>query len=212
MPPRQVWFIRHAESMANTGAACKETNEQVPLSALGFKQAKELAGVLERAPSLFVCSPYLRAQQTAAPILEKFPDVACETWPVQEFVYLRGLAFEIFRNTTPEELKVRVENYWNTVSPDYNDGQGTESFNQLLKRARDVIQKLESSSQGYIVVFTHNLFMWALWMLINRSTLMPVEMMRMQTKLYHGFKIPNVGILKAQVIDGKLGFSGPAGV
>ena len=40
---REVWFIRHAESVANAGARTREA-PTYPLSDLGFRQAAELAG------------------------------------------------------------------------------------------------------------------------------------------------------------------------
>ena len=40
-------------------------------------------------PSLIVTSLFLRTQQTAAPTIERFPDVPVEVWPIEEFTYLQ---------------------------------------------------------------------------------------------------------------------------
>ena len=57
---REVWFIRHAESVANAGARTREA-PTYPLSDLGFRQAAELAVALHVEPELIITSPYIRA-------------------------------------------------------------------------------------------------------------------------------------------------------
>jgi broad specificity phosphatase PhoE len=45
------------------------------LTELGWSQAREVAANWTETPSLIVTSPYLRTQQTAAPTIERFPNV-----------------------------------------------------------------------------------------------------------------------------------------
>jgi broad specificity phosphatase PhoE len=203
MPSRQVWFIRHAESMANAGA-CDEPVDQVPLTPKGFDQAEALANIFTSAPSLIICSPYIRTQQTASPTRNRFPHVPCEIWPVQEFTYLKRLTPEEWILSTPQQRQAIAENYWRTASPDYVDGPGMESFNQLLNRVKMIFEKLEKSQEAFTVVFTHNVFLLAARMLGELSDLSPEEMMRRQTSLYRNSSVPNCGIVKAEVIDGRL--------
>lgn len=89
-----VRFIRHGQSIANAGAFTADP-AGIALSALGHAQAQQLADGLDRAPRLIVSSPFLRAQQTAAPTRLRYPEAASETWPIQEFTYLHRLAASI---------------------------------------------------------------------------------------------------------------------
>ena len=82
-----MWLVRHGESVANLAATAAELSgletitvdnrdADVPLSPTGRQQAKALGHWLaensgDRAPSRIWCSPYLRAEQTAALSLEE---------------------------------------------------------------------------------------------------------------------------------------------
>ena len=86
-----AWLIRHGESVANAGGAVSSFSE-IPLTARGRQQAELFAARFDELsadpPTLIVQSPYLRARQTAEPLIRRFAGVPVETWPVQEFTYL----------------------------------------------------------------------------------------------------------------------------
>ena len=98
MPPAVSWLIRHGQSTANAGLPSADY-EEVPLTALGHRQAREVARRVERQPDLLIVSPFLRAKETAGPIRERWPGSLCEVWPIQELTYLSP---ERCRGTTPE--------------------------------------------------------------------------------------------------------------
>ncbi|MCL1962490.1 MAG: histidine phosphatase family protein, partial [Desulfovibrionaceae bacterium] len=81
-------FIRHGQSTGNAGVPCHDL-ASIELTDLGHEQARDIAGSWTEAPSLIVTSPYLRTRQTAAPTMERFPDVPVEVWPIEEFTYLQ---------------------------------------------------------------------------------------------------------------------------
>ncbi|WP_367161082.1 phosphoglycerate mutase family protein (plasmid) [Kozakia baliensis] len=75
------------ESAANAGGATFDPGD-IPLSARGEAQARDLANRLTEAPDLIVHSPFLRTYQTAAPTIARYPDAPVVVWPIQEFTYL----------------------------------------------------------------------------------------------------------------------------
>jgi broad specificity phosphatase PhoE len=163
----RVWLIRHGESEANAGAAAGEPGASV-LTARGRAQADGLAAALPRAPALIVHSPYVRAVQTADATARRFPGVAREEWPVQEFSYL-GMFHD--RLSTSAEREPYVLDYWDRADPHLSLG-GAETFAGLLDRARDLLDRLTQQPTGPVAVFTHGTFMRAVaWTLLSGDPL-----------------------------------------
>ena len=98
-------FIRHGESTGNAGIPCND----LALKDLGWRQASEVAASWTETPDLIVTSPYLRTQQTAAPTIERFPEVPLEVWPIQEFTYLQPSRWN---GTLSSERMQFIERYW----------------------------------------------------------------------------------------------------
>lgn len=157
----KIWLIRHGESTANAGAITSN-HKTIPLSLLGQEQAKHISISFVETPTLIITSPFTRTQQTAEPTIKRFPNTRCEVWSVEEFTYLSP---ETCINTTAAERKERVNEYWERLDPDFIDGVGAESFNQLLFRAKTAIDRLNQFSDGFIVMFTHAQFMRAMHVL-----------------------------------------------
>lgn len=86
----RVFLIRHGQSESNAGLRSADPGS-APLTPDGHRQARQIARVLADVPALIVTSPYLRARQTAQPTISRFPQAACQEWPVQEFTYLGDL-------------------------------------------------------------------------------------------------------------------------
>lgn len=165
-PVIKVRLIRHGESQANAGFATDDP-ATIPLTPKGWEQARAIAESFESAPDLIICSPFLRAQQTAAPTIERFPGVPVETWDIQEFTYLDPARCA---GTTVEQRRVWVAEYWNRRDPHYRDDgwdlpqewkPRCEPFSALKRRATEFVNKLEKSSARDIVVFGHGQFFTA---------------------------------------------------
>ena len=153
-----IYLIRHAESVGNAGGK-NFSNALNPLTEKGIQQSIKLLQRIPAKPDLIVVSPYQRSQQTAEPLIKKYPDVPVEIWKVQEFT---SLDLSLYEDTTHDERKVIQKEYLAKNDPDFIHGEGAESFNQLLQRADDMLDKLKNIDKDkFVVIFTHGHFIRA---------------------------------------------------
>lgn len=167
-----AFLIRHAESTANAGQV-SDSPATIPLTTQGQQQADQLAEQFEYAPHLVISSPFIRTLQTAIPTLKRFPSVAYDIWAIQEFTYLSPVAC---KHTTAAQRHPLVEAYWQRNDPAYVDGAGAESFNELIQRVKDFLQKLQNQ-YGLLYVFTHGQFMRATQLVLNHPELSTTQLM-----------------------------------
>ncbi len=187
---REVWFIRHAESVANAGARTREA-PTYPLSELGFRQAAQLAAALHVEPELIITSPYVRAQQTADFAIRKFPMVPVEEWPVQEVQYLDPA---LCTDTTQDERRVLSDAYWERCDPHFA-APDAESFADFITRVADALHRLTQRMERTIFVFCHGRVMDAVaWLHLSPATV-DAHAMRRFFHFIHGFTVPNCAIL-----------------
>src|SRR2546423_287087 len=124
MLTKTVWFIRHAQSEANSELPTNQPSE-IRLTPLGKAQAQHLAQCFVESPFLIVTSPFSRTKETAEPTCQRFPTVRCEEWPIEEFTYLEPSRYV---GTTAVQRRPMVQAYWDRSDPFYVDGRGAESF------------------------------------------------------------------------------------
>jgi len=117
-------------------------------------------------PDLIITSPYERTKQTAAPLIEKFPNVPVEEWPIQEFTYL---SLDRCNGTTILERKPWTEEYWKKENPFYSDGDGAESWLSFMNRASDIIEKIKARKERFIVLFSHEYFIAAIKYILSKE-------------------------------------------
>lgn len=190
----EVWLVRHGQSIENAGSAGPGLG-LAPLSSEGQRQALALAGFLPQAPDLLVVSPYRRSQDTAAPILARFPALRREVWPVQEFSYLDPAHYD---GSTTAQRRPAVEDYWRRCDPDYQDGPGAERFVDLLARARDVLERLRRAS-GFVVMVSHGQFLRALLLGLVQGLDFPDQaLMRRFLGLRQAIVLPNCGLVRVR--------------
>ncbi|MCP2340975.1 histidine phosphatase family protein [Actinomadura rupiterrae] len=196
---RRVWLIRHGESESNAGLPTNGPGA-APLTALGRRQAERVAAMIPSAPSLIVSSTFVRARETALPARRRFPDVPYEEWPVQEFTYLGSLHGP---NTTAEQRRPYSKSYWDRSDPALVDGGDGESFQDLITRARLMLDTLAARPErGLITVFTHGLFMRAaMWTLLTGITKPTSEQMRQFRHFIETSATPNATI--AELVRGE---------
>ena len=152
---KKIWLIRHGESIANAGEPTQD-HSTIPLSEQGIKQALALALQIPEEPNLIVTSPYLRAQQTAMLTIGRFPHAATGIWDcIHEFVYLAPATCV---GTTFAQRRPRVISYWRKLDPDYIDGEGAESYRQLIERIEQTLAILQRRQERFILLFTHAQF------------------------------------------------------
>ena len=160
MPPGLIWLVRHGQSASNAGLPAVGHGE-VPLTALGQEQAREVARRVDRQPDRLIVSPFLRAQETAAPIRERWPRTPCEVWPIQELTYLSPARC---RGTTADVRRPWIEAYWRGCDPDYVDGPDAESFRAFMARLGDFDSRLSALDGNFAIAVGHGQFFRAyLW-------------------------------------------------
>jgi len=149
-----IQLIRHAESAGNAGLPTNDP-ASIPLTGKGHEQAAELAATFTTAPDLIVVSPYLRTLQTAAPLISRFPQAVVEEWAVQEFTYLNPTKYA---GTTETQRGNFAQSYWQRCDPHWNDGDGAESFADLIARIDALEVRLRQHVGADVVIFTHGYF------------------------------------------------------
>lgn len=165
----KIILVRHGQSTANAGGVTND-HMAIPLTELGWTQARTFAADFSQVPTRFIVSTFLRARQTAYPLLQRFPHTPVEDWPIHEFTYLEPARHN---GTTDAQRMPHVLEYWERCDPSYIDGPSAESFSNFLDRVRHAIQRLSVAPLGAcIVVFTHGLWMQAfrLCLLFPHST------------------------------------------
>lgn len=162
---KNVRLIRHGESAANAGEPTRD-HASIPLTAKGLEQARMVAQSITSPPGLILASPFLRAQATALATTAIYPDAAFETWPVHEFTYLAPARCV---DTTLAERRGWVEAYWERADPAFSDGEGAESFIDLVTRVQAFLKRLAEQPATDIVVFSHGQVMNTVrWLLEKR--------------------------------------------
>ena len=195
---KDLWLIRHGESAANVGILSPYSSE-TSLTEKGHRQAQQVADNFTSTPDLIVQSPFLRAQQTAKPTIERFPKVNCEEWPVQEFTYL---STKKRSGMTSLERNFRVYWYWKRPDANYVDGEGAESFVGLFARVKDMWDEWQRRDEELVVVFCHSMFIYAFDLSLRLNFSVPGRRtMKIFREISSGIAVPNGGILKCRMDD-----------
>jgi 2,3-bisphosphoglycerate-dependent phosphoglycerate mutase len=197
----RIILVRHGQSVANAGGIPPDhiTN---PLTELGHAQAKAFAEDIDYTPTLFLVSPFLRARQTSEPLLQRFPDVPVEEWPIHEFTYLEP---DRHNGTNEEQQMPHILEYWERGDPAYIDGPGAESFTMFLDRARDATRRLvRMAPGGCIVVFTHGLLMQAFRLLTLFPNATDAELMSNFRRFHFSNFIKNTEAIELEAVDGQI--------
>lgn len=197
----RVILVRHGQSVTNAGGRSADQVSN-PLTELGRAQSRDFAERLDCKPTLFVTSPFLRAQQTYEPLRQRFPDVPVEEWPIHEFSFLNP---SLHKGTSEADREPHVVAYWQREDPAYADGPEAESFTLFLDRAREAIRRLVSSSPGgCIVVFTHGFFMQAVRLVLLFPNATDAELMANFQRFHFLNLIQNIGSIEFEVRNGRI--------
>jgi 2,3-bisphosphoglycerate-dependent phosphoglycerate mutase len=200
-PVTRVFLVRHGQSVANAGGRTADHNTN-PLTDLGRTQSANFAEHLPCKPTLFIVSPFLRAQQTAEPLRRRFPDVPVEVWPIQEFTF-RGPGNH--KDSTEADRQPYVDDYWQRQNPAFQAGPGAESFTQFFDRAREAIHRLETTNPGgCIILFTHGYFMQAVRLVVRFPSATDAELMANFLRFHLVNFIQNTDSLEFAIQDGKI--------
>lgn len=186
-----VRFIRHGESLANAGGVTSE-QQSIPLTDLGRAQARAFAAALDTPPDLFITSPFIRARDTAAPSLARYPNVPVEVWPVHEIAVLAPARCV---NTTTMQRLPWVESHWGAADPARCDGEGAETYAEFVARVRMALARLVALPQPFsTIAFSHGQFInGVLWEIGQGSPRVTPETMRGFRAFHLAAPIPNLG-------------------
>lgn len=189
-----LWLIRHGESVSNAGEKT-ENYARMPLTPRGQTQAEQIAQAFPQPPDHILLSPYFRAQQTAAPLMRKYPNVPVGEAAVQEFTYLDSDRCRDLNLTGRQPL---VDAYWDRMDPAYCDGGNSESYSHFARRVRSFLAHA-ATGPGWRVVFTHAQFirgvvLATLWGDLPDS----VESMRAFYAMREWLPVPNGSILRLE--------------
>lgn len=192
---KRILFIRHSESIANAGQKTSDP-ALIEITDLGKKQAIDIANAIEYPPELIITSPYLRTKQTAFPTINKYPNAKHEEWLVHEFTYLSPLKC---KDTTAEDRKNFVHEYWLKNDPFLIDGEGAESFANLIDRSRATIEKLIQIKYDRIAVFSHGQFIGAMIWILKTGGKVSSEGMKDFKDFINSFEIPNASMIQIDI-------------
>jgi broad specificity phosphatase PhoE len=195
-----IWLIRHGESLSNAGHVTAHT-ASVPLTARGQEQAQALADHVTMTPNLCVTTPYIRTAFTAAPLVNRYPEMRREVWPLHEFDCLSHARFQ---STTMAERAPFVKEFWDRADPDFVDGAGAESFNSLLARLQKAQADLCARDERFTVIFTHGRIMQAMRFLLTHGEAEMPKLMPLLGRYSRTFLQENCGVLRLQRRDGRL--------
>jgi 2,3-bisphosphoglycerate-dependent phosphoglycerate mutase len=199
--PSSVWLIRHGQSQANAGVATEHPSS-IALTDLGHEQARMVSGQVQGIPDQVVVSPFIRTFHTAQPLLDKLEAEGARVpvlqWPIQEFTYLSPVRC---RGTTAQDRKAWAQAYWERADPDWEDGDGAESFRQLMRRV-DAFSMQLAASPGWSVVFGHGMFFKAFLIALEHGFDVSPLSMRRYRALESSAPIHNAQIIKLSARSG----------
>jgi broad specificity phosphatase PhoE len=184
--PQTLWVVRHGQSAGNVARdeaeagglhdiAIAERDVDVPLSSLGERQSDALgewlAGLApDEAPTILLCSPYLRARQTADRILAAFDRpprierILDERLREKEFGILDRLTRHGIRAKYPE-----LSAQWRHVGKFYFRPPGGESWCDVILRLRSFIEMVTREHRGErVLVVGHQVIVNCLRYLLER--------------------------------------------
>ncbi|MFW2047256.1 histidine phosphatase family protein [Acinetobacter variabilis] len=172
-----IFLIRHAESEANISGKTL-SHASIALSENGHIQAQKLCSMLPKIDHVMV-SKYLRTQQTAAPILEKYKLDFEVDEHLHEFSYLSERKCV---NTNLNDRKAWVDAYWEKMDCQHKDADDAESFEDLYLRVQAFHEKLKAMAEHYtekhLAVFSHGQFLQLLMMQIQQPRPLSKELMQ----------------------------------
>lgn len=184
-----LYLIRHAESTANAGGI-SQPNADIPLSAKGRGQARQLAGRLTVTPGKIITSAFLRTRQTAQPWLDKLDMHAESEALLNEFTML---GYSLVKGLDGEGRKARAIDYRRRATPDLRMGADGETFREFLGRVEYFLDTLPAR-QHDSVLFTHGIFIrLTVWRLLG----MPADTPEAIRAFHHfAYPVPNCAVFR----------------
>lgn len=154
-------FVRHAESLANAGGVTMP-NAQIPLSEHGWMQARALAEGFEGIPTGVLTSVFLRTQETARPLCERFGLLPQIHPLLHEFSMIDPALIE---GLNLAQRRPFTEAYWLAADPDQRLGEAAETFHEFAARVEGFQVQMDELPAATLVVGHGIWFALLLWRL-----------------------------------------------
>ena len=167
MPKTMLYLIRHGRASGNKAHILNGSRRDVPLTGLGFKQARELAKKWKIRPDVLLSSPMKRAMSTARVLARKYRmkitrepllvEQDCGDWTGNNYFKLMQShpQYFFYDEGTVSTYMVRVP--------------GGESWAAICHRARKFLMHAKKKYPGKtIVAVSHGVFMHACWSVKNK--------------------------------------------
>jgi broad specificity phosphatase PhoE len=185
--PHHLWIVRHGQSAGNVARDHAETaglplidiatrDMDTPLSALGERQARSLAhwfGALppENQPNVVMCSPYVRAHQTARMVVSEgrlasgeLQIIRDERLREKEFGILDRLTRFGIEQKYPELSEQRAH-----VGKFYFRPPGGESWCDVILRLRQVLETItRDHAADKVLIVAHQVIVSCMRYLLER--------------------------------------------
>jgi broad specificity phosphatase PhoE len=168
-----VYFLRHGESQDNS-AGIIQGRRDLPLSQEGRRQAESAAPwFLDRGIGLILCSPLLRASQTAEAVGRR---LAVE---VRIHEALNELDTGIFTGLTIKQISRRYPAAWRSFrSRSWEGVPGAESIESLQERSQllwKAVGDLFDGGAGNLLCVTHSgILQWIIKATFGQRSWMPL--------------------------------------
>ena len=168
---KTLYFIRHGESLANTGAKSMPDRD-IPLTELGQQQARLLAQKWQTPPNKLYCSQMLRSQQTAQAFCDKFQlntNTDYEScYKILPWLNEFGcLGYATIEGMMGKERAVLAKQYWQTADLEHRDSHDSDSFADFLARVDNLISQLDEFEDNSLF-FGHGIWIGLLaWRLMG---------------------------------------------
>ena len=116
---------------------------------------------------------------------------------VQEFTYL---SISRSRNTTHQDRKPLVKEFWTRNDPHYCDGDQAESLSEFFRRVENFLLQMRERRFELAFVFTHEQFIKALvWEVLHPEMAFNGNFMSGFQKFMTSFVVPNAAIMKLKI-------------
>lgn len=201
---KQLIFIRHGESLSNIGAenAIMLSNAEIPLTKHGHNLAKELANNWPIAPRAIYTSEFIRTEQTALPLCQKYKIKPIALSTLNE---CDTIGFDIAKNLSSEEKISLIKHYWQRSDPNERIGKLGETYTEFCQRVHHF--KMQTAElDNHSIIIGHGMWLAQfIWQILKFGGQEPSSQnMHQFGNFFMSLPIPNLSQFEITLIDDHL--------